>query len=140
MVKKTENEVGVKDDGVEVKDDVLDFDIKTVIAKLKDFEREEVVKRLQQILDMRLENEFVISRGIKEGLLTEKLSVQDAVNLMNKCKDSIKQLVEAKQLAEGKDLSTKMINHIQIFRPEAYTVEETREMTQTDVRDEGMAA
>ncbi len=58
-------------------------------------------EKIDLILSIRVENEFMINQLLQVGTVHDKISVEEAAKINNRSKDSLSDLVRVKNLLEG---------------------------------------
>ena len=72
---------------------------------------ESLVQKIDAILEQRLKNEMYISYHLYEGMEKDKIDMTSAINLHNRGKDSISDLIRIKQLLGGLPTENKAVVH-----------------------------
>lgn len=88
------------------KKELLNKSIVEICAKIKDFEKGEIVDNLRSLLKVRLENEYVISEFIKAGLDHDFVKTPQAIEFLRGSKDGIGVLATTLRLFSGESTST----------------------------------
>lgn len=91
--------------GVDVDDEIAKKEeedrLSRVVGSLRMTDKEELSRRLGEILDVRMANELSVQEFIREGVMGGKISVEDAAMLLNKSKDSVGDLIKVKRVVDG---------------------------------------
>lgn len=72
-----------------------------VLMQLDVSDKDALKDALNKIISVRLQNELIVNQGFAVGIATDKITIQDAQDLMKKSKDSLSDLVKLVQLLEG---------------------------------------
>ena len=60
-----------------------------------------LTEKIDQILEVRVENELMINKMLQVGTIHDKITVEEAAKINNRSKDSLSDLVRVKNLLEG---------------------------------------
>lgn len=87
---------------IAAKEKELNDRLSAVIASLSDYEKKDVGAKIDELLKLRLSNEYVLYNALLEGWKYDKITAENLKKLLNSGKDSVGDLVKLVQLLGGK--------------------------------------